>query len=939
MRRLIPLLFALTACSGGGDTAPVTPPPTPTIAVSLSPAAGTAARGASVTTAVSLARGGGYAGSVTLGADGVPAGVTVTFSPASLTAGTSSATATIAIGAGAAPGTPTFSITATGSGVSPASAPFALTIPAPAITVAAASTALSVTQGTSGNVGVTITRVNGFAEAVSLSTSALPNGVTATFAPASLAAGATSSTLVFAVTSAAAAGSYPITITAAGNGVASVTTSVTLTVVAAATPAFSLSASPAALNLTAGQSGASVITAIRTGGFAGEVALAVSGAPAGMTVALQPTAIPAASTTAALTVATTAATPPGTHTLTIAGTGTGVQAQSTSIAVTVAAPPGITLTSSAATASGAAGGSATVGVTLARQGNYTGDVTLAVQGMPSGVTAAFAPAVLTGGTLSATLTLTIGAAVAPGTYALTLAATGPGSVSAQAPLTLAVTAAQGYTLSATSVSLAQGGTGTSTVTVTRTGGFSGTVNLAVSGLPSGVTATVNPAAVTGTSATITFTATSGAATGAFSATVTGTATGLTNVTATVAGTVTPGGGSGTGNVNWRFCDPTELPLFFAFRAGTSGAWTRVLPSANNTYSFSLGGPGSVVFVLPTTNGVANTFQYNFTAAEMEGTAEFECTRNPANKTLTGTVAGLSGTQSAQISVGGTSASITSPATAFTINNVATGTTDLLAFRSQQTVGSNFIPTIVPDRAILRRSVDYAAGSAIPVLDFNGSEAFTPASATYTLAGAGGGEITQILSFLNTANGTSAGFLFGALLNTSGTATLYGVPTSRLVSGDFHFAIGLSVAQDGSNQRGVYQYNRELSNRTLTLGPQLTTPTVSTLGTAPYARLRSAGSWQAEYADGLGVTFSQGTNATNTRSWTIAQSRGFTTGTAYQLEIPDLSGTTGWNNTWGLVGGLQTTVSTSANGGTVLATISPSEGAAFRQAARTTQVTP
>jgi hypothetical protein len=166
-----------------------------------------------------------------------------------------------------------------------------------------------------------------------------------------------------------------------------------------------------------------------------------------------------------------------------------------------------------------------------------------------------------------------------------------------------------------------------------------------------------------------------------------------------------------------------------------------------------------------------------------------------------------------------------------------------------------------------------------------------------------------------------------------------VPTNRLATGDFHFAISTSFSLDGSAQRALFQYNRELVNRTLTRGPQLSTLSVTSLGTTPYARLRSTGSWQAEYGDGVGVTFSQGTTASNVRTWTVNQSRGFAAGSTYQLEIPDLSGTSGWNNTWGLAGGLQTTASTSATGGTMQAFIAPAEGAAFRQASRTTQITP
>ena len=96
-----------------------------------------------------------------------------------------------------------------------------------------------------------------------------------------------------------------------------------------------------------------------------------------------------------------------------------------------------------------------------------------------------------------------------------------------------------YTLSASpaSVTVAQGGSGASTITVNPTNGFTGSVSLSASGLPSGVTASFNPASTTGTS-TLTLTASSTATTGTATVTVTGTSGSLTHTT-TVSLTVTP----------------------------------------------------------------------------------------------------------------------------------------------------------------------------------------------------------------------------------------------------------------------------------------------------------------------------------------------------------------------------------------------------------------
>lgn len=103
--------------------------------------------------------------------------------------------------------------------------------------------------------------------------------------------------------------------------------------------------------------------------------------------------------------------------------------------------------------------------------------------------------------------------------------------------TLAGPVSTGFTLAASGpVSVPQGGSNTSTITVTPTGGFNSAVTLSASGLPGGVTAAFNPA-TTSTTSTLTLTATSSATTGQAAVTVTGTSGSLTQ-TATINVTVT-----------------------------------------------------------------------------------------------------------------------------------------------------------------------------------------------------------------------------------------------------------------------------------------------------------------------------------------------------------------------------------------------------------------
>lgn len=80
-----------------------------------------------------------------------------------------------------------------------------------------------------------------------------------------------------------------------------------------------------------------------------------------------------------------------------------------------------------------------------------------------------------------------------------------------------------------SVSVQQGSTGTSTITVTPVNGFSGAVTLSASGGPSGVTTSFSPNP-TSTTSTLTITVPSGTTKGTYTLTVSGTSGSLTNTT-------------------------------------------------------------------------------------------------------------------------------------------------------------------------------------------------------------------------------------------------------------------------------------------------------------------------------------------------------------------------------------------------------------------------
>src|SRR5438309_234511 len=259
---------------------------------------------------------------------------------------------------------------------------------------------------------------------------------------------------------------------------------------------YTLSLSPAALTIAQGATGTSAVTITRTN-FTGPVTLSLGTAPAGVTGSFNPAAPTGTSST--LTVSVGAAVAPGVYNLTVDGAGTPGN-RSTPLTLTVSAAPDYTLSLSPAALTIGQGATGTSAVTITRT-NFTGPVTLSLGTAPAGVTGSFSPAAPTG--TSSTLTVSVGAAVAPGVYNLTVDGTGtPGNRST--PLTLTVSAAPEYTLSLSpaALTIGQGATGNSTVTITRTN-FAGAVTLSLGGAPTGVTGSFNPAAPTGTSSTLT----------------------------------------------------------------------------------------------------------------------------------------------------------------------------------------------------------------------------------------------------------------------------------------------------------------------------------------------------------------------------------------------------------------------------------------------------
>jgi uncharacterized membrane protein len=165
----------------------------------------------------------GFNNSISLAASGAPFGVTLTFNPPTIPApGVGNSTINIVVFSTTQAGTYPITVTATGGGIKQ-TVTVTLTITVagqPNFSLTAAPASLSIVQGTQGSSSINSTISGAFNSAISLSASGLPNGVSASFAPATLSApGSGNSVMTLAANKSVAPGSYPVTVTGNGGGI------------------------------------------------------------------------------------------------------------------------------------------------------------------------------------------------------------------------------------------------------------------------------------------------------------------------------------------------------------------------------------------------------------------------------------------------------------------------------------------------------------------------------------------------------------------------------------------------------------------------------------------------------------------------------------------------------------------------------------------------
>jgi subtilase family serine protease len=204
--------------------------PTSGFSLSANPTGVSVVQGNSGTSTITSAVTGGFDGVITLSASGQPTGVTVSFSPTTIT-GAGTSTATFAVAATTATGVYPITIKGT-SGSTTETTTVTLTVTASgggSFTLAAKPAKGTIAPGGHGNAKVTATPSGGFNQAIALTASGQPTGVKVAFNPSSIAGGSGTAAMQISVSATAKAGTYTITIKGVGGSV-TVTTTFTLTI-------------------------------------------------------------------------------------------------------------------------------------------------------------------------------------------------------------------------------------------------------------------------------------------------------------------------------------------------------------------------------------------------------------------------------------------------------------------------------------------------------------------------------------------------------------------------------------------------------------------------------------------------------------------------------------------------------------------------------------
>ena len=359
---------------------------------------------------------------------------------------------------------------------------------------------------------------------------------------------------------------------------------------------------------------------------------------------------------------------------------------------------------------------------------FTDTVNPSVSGLPAGATASFIPASAVNPKTWA-LRVATTSTTAAGTYPLTITGTS-GTLSHSTTVTLIVQGPPDFSISASpnSQTVTPGNSTAYTTSISPLNGFASTVNLSVSGLPTGATASISPASISGSgSSTLTVSTATTTPMGTYTLTITGTSGTLSHSTA--ATLVVPG--------------PD-----FSILAGP-GSQT-VTQGNNTTYATSINAlNGFTNMVNLSVSGLPSGATANFSPTSVSGSGSSTLTVSTATTTPAGTYT---------LTITGTSGPLSNSITITLVVNAATG---------------GGLPTGWTDQDVGSVGIAGSASYSNGTFTVNGSGASITGTAdqfhyAYQAAGTSYTITARVVSMTNTNSGAQAGVMIRETLDAGST---------------------------------------------------------------------------------------------------------------------------------------------------------------------------
>lgn len=325
-----------------------------------------------------------------------------------------------------------------------------------------------------------------------------------------------------------------------------------------------------------------------------------------------------------------------------------------------------------------------------------------------------------------------------------------------------------------------------------------------------------------------------------------------------------------------------------------GAWTQLSPNFSGSVSFDATEKVSLAVGF-SFFGTSFTQVINATAAELNATGDVPCELAFGTRTMSGTVAGLTGDQYARLSASTSSDDADAFDSSWSLEDLPSTGVDIVATRYAT------FSTQPANRVLVRRNV-VAPNGPVPALDFAGTESAAPENAIVTLNGIPANGTVGVATSVLTANGTlhDLGDLPASGSSSSPTQAVnfISLPASLRIASDEHILTATTFDVDGV--RTATHYYKTPAATNITFGPMVPEPVVTNTATSPYVRPRATLASQTAYPGAVLVQWTESSDESSARVVAVMTTAGFLGGTPqnWTIEVPDMS-SANYDPSWGL----------------------------------------